>query len=260
MIIDAHTHLLGDLVDLSAQDLLRSMDEAGIDRSAVFAAINGPTNEEVVRICKKYPDRFFAVGFASPFNPATMVERVTGFLEDGKIRALKFYLGYEHFYPNDFGLLSRYFEALQKTGFPAIFHTGDTYSKLKKAKLRFAHPLAIDDVAVEFPKLKIIIAHLGNPWMTDAAAVVYKNKNVYADISGLVYNDFGALEAAYLGNRLVREVRPYLGTFKKLLFGSDFPIAHQTGYVRFFRDLLSTLSEEERECVFHKNAEKLFHL
>jgi len=260
MIIDAHAHLFGDRVELSAKDLLESMDEAEIDKSAIFAAINGPTNEQTIRIAQKYPERFFAVGFASPYRTETMVEYVTKLLEEGKIRALKFYLGYEYFYPNDLGLLSRYFEVLQKTGFPAIFHTGDTYPKFKGAKIKFAHPLAIDDVAVEFPKLKIIIAHMGNPWMTDAAAVIYKNKNVYADISGLVYGEFKPTEAAYLGDRLVKEVRPYLGNLEKLLFGSDFPIATQKSYVAFCRDLLCTLSEKERECVFHKNAEKLFRI
>lgn len=261
MIIDAHTHIFGRNLEGSAKKLLRSMDNAGIDKSAIFASFTtGINNESAIQISKKYSDRFFAVGYASPFKSNTLVEHVTKLLEEGKIRALKFYLGYEYYYPNDFALLSKYFKVLQETGFPAIFHTGDTYSADKKAKLKFAHPLAIDDVAVAFPKLKIIIAHLGNPWMMDAAAVVYKNKNVFADISGLVYGDFKHQDTSYLSRRLGWEVRCYLETLNKLIFGSDYPIANQKSYVAFAKDLLSTLSDEEKENMMFKNAYNLFKL
>ena len=53
-------------------------------------------------------------------------------------------------------------------------------------KVRFAHPLNIDEIAVENPELTIIMCHLGNPWILDCQEILYKNQNVYADISGLV--------------------------------------------------------------------------
>ena len=59
---------------------------------------------------------------------------------------------------------------------PVMFHSGDTYTP--KGKVRFAHPLHIDDVAVDFPDLKIVICHVGNPWIRDCMEVVYKNANV----------------------------------------------------------------------------------
>ena len=72
-------------------------------------------------------------------------------------------------------------------GLPVVFHTGDTYSP--RAKLRYARPLLIDDVAVDHPDTRFVLAHLGNPWLTDAAEVVYKNVNVWADLSGLVVGE-----------------------------------------------------------------------
>lgn len=56
--------------------------------------------------------------------------------------------------------------------------------------MRQAHPLLVDDIAVDFPKVKFVLCHLGNPWFQDAAQVLYKNDNVYADISGLTLGDF----------------------------------------------------------------------
>ena len=65
-----------------------------------------------------------------------------------------------------------------------MIHTGDTFSN--NSKVRFAHPLSIDEIAVENPELTIIMCHLGNPWIPDCQEILYKNQNVYADISGLV--------------------------------------------------------------------------
>jgi len=69
---------------------------------------------------------------------------------------------------------------------PVMIHTGDTFNP--KGKLRFAHPLNVDDVAVDNPGLKLVICHSGNPWIRDCMEVVYKN--TFADISGLVLGDF----------------------------------------------------------------------
>jgi uncharacterized protein len=69
-----------------------------------------------------------------------------------------------------------------------MIHTGDVF--LKTAKVKFSHPLNIDDVAVDNPELKIVMCHLGNPWIIDCQEVLYKNRNVYADISGLIIGNF----------------------------------------------------------------------
>ncbi len=144
---------------------------------------------------------------------------------------------------------------------PVVFHTGDTYSP--RAKLRFAHPLGIDDVAVDHPRACFVLAHLGNPWLTDAAEVVYKNVNVWADLSGFVVGtaeDFAAEER----REMLDEVRVALGRAyryaerpNRFLYGSDWPLAPMTAYRDF---IASTIPEAHHPLVFEENARLLFRL
>src|SRR5208282_4375038 len=94
--------------------------------------------------------------------------------------------GYLHFHPAD-PAYRPYYELAARRRLPFIFHTGDTYSPY--AKLKYAHPLGVDEVAVDHPDVRFVLAHVGNPWMIDAAEVVYKNVNVWADLSGLIVGD-----------------------------------------------------------------------
>ena len=128
-----------------------------------------------------------AIGAIDPTrtSPAHLraVEQV---LKSGKVKALKAYLGYLHHGPDSSGYLP-YYELAETYKLPVVFHTGDTYSTT--AKVRFAHPLRVDDVAVDHPEVRFVLAHFGNPWLVDAAEVVYKNDNVWADLSGLIVGD-----------------------------------------------------------------------
>lgn len=109
--------------------------------------------------------------------------------KSGEIVAVKFYTGYDHYMPN--GEQVRYaLNGLNKAKCPAIFHMGDCLSSVHRAKLKYAHPLHIDDIAVDYPNVNFIIAHMGYPWVRDTAEVCYKNKNVFTDISGFVYGQF----------------------------------------------------------------------
>src|SRR5262249_55780110 len=128
-----------------------------------------------------------AVGVADPGRgDADHLNRVERELSLGRVRALKGYLGYLHFPPDHPGF-APYYQFPAHLGLPFIFHTGDPYSP--RAKLRYAHPLLIDDVAVDHPRVRFVLAHAGNPWLLEAAEVVYKNVNVWADLSGLVVGD-----------------------------------------------------------------------
>ena len=142
-----------------------------------------------------------------------------------------------------------------------VFHTGDTYSPY--AKLKFAHPLGVDEVAVDHPETKFVLAHLGNPWLTDAAEVVYKNLNVWADLSGLVVGD-GArfLEPEFkdtltdIGNAVRRAFR-YAERPTRFLFGSDWPLVPIAPYRQFIASLIPSEFHTE---VFAANAQNLFRL
>jgi predicted TIM-barrel fold metal-dependent hydrolase len=142
-----------------------------------------------------------------------------------------------------------------------IFHTGDTYSPC--AKLRYAQPLLIDEVAVDHPQVKFVLAHLGNPWLIDAAEVVYKNVNVWADLSGLVVGDAASFTAEERQEMLeetrqgLRRAFRYAERPNRFLYGSDWPLAPMAAYRSF---IAAAIPELYHASVFEDNASALFRL
>jgi predicted TIM-barrel fold metal-dependent hydrolase len=236
MIIDCHTHLgRNEHIKASAKDLLHSMDEVFIDKSLVFAGeLNDAPNEWVLEQIAPHKDRLLGVAAAHPMKYKRMsevqdeVKRIVDWYGEGKIVACKFYTGYDHYYPQD-KVIEEYLMELEDVGCPAIFHSGDCLSSVQCAKLKYAHPLHIDDVAVDYPKMNFIIAHMGFPWVRDTAEVCYKNSNVYADISGFVYGNFDYSSKKKFWKVMQDFVD--ISSYDKLLFGTDFPISNQKSYL-----------------------------
>src|SRR5262249_12820140 len=136
----------------------------------------------LVRGAKLHP-----VGLAHPERfDRDHLARVEAVLKLGQVKAFKVFLGYLHYEPSSPNYRP-YYRLAAKYDVPVIFHTGDTFSRT--AKVKYAHPLKIDEVAVDFPDTKFVLAHFGNPWIMDAAQVVYKNKNVWADLSAILIGD-----------------------------------------------------------------------
>ena len=186
--------------------------------------------------------------------------RVEAELARGRVVALKGYLGYLHFAPDHPGYRP-YYDLAGRYKVPVVFHTGDTYSPF--AKLKYAHPLGVDDVAVDHPDARFVIAHLGNPWTADAAEVVYKNLNVWADLSGLVVGDAGVYAAeesrdtlADLGAAVRRAFR-YAERPTRFVFGSDWPLTPVAPYRQFIASLIPPAFHPD---VFDTNARGLFRV
>ncbi|HUR55921.1 MAG TPA: amidohydrolase family protein [Gemmataceae bacterium] len=186
--------------------------------------------------------------------------RVEEQLAAGRVVALKGYLGYLHFEPGHANY-RRYYELAAKHNVPVMFHTGDTYSPM--AKLRFAHPLGVDDVAVDHPKTRFLMCHIGNPWVTDAAEVIYKNMNVWADLSGLVVGDETAFTSEEGMERVaelhheIRRIISYSERPNRFLYGTDWPLAPMPAYRDFVRD---AVPPHLHDMVFEENAKVLFRL
>lgn len=201
------------------------------------------------------------VGVAHPerFDQDHMA-RVEDVLKQGKVKALKAYLGYLHYEPISPGY-RRYFKLAAKYQIPVVFHCGDTYSKT--AKLKYAHPLLLDEVAVDYPDTKFVIAHFGNPWLMDAAQVVYKNKNVWADLSAILIGDAKAFAAMDKDGTLdrnakrVQEAIDYTEAPERFLFGSDWPLSPMAAYRDFVRRLFP---EKQHAAVLRGTAKELFGL
>jgi len=252
MIIDCHTHIgRNEHILASADQLLHSMDKSGIDKSLVFAgSLNDAPNKWLLQQIAAHKDRLYGVAAYRP-DDVTAQQLVDWYL-DKKIVAVKFYTGYDHYYPYQ---ISYVLSELEKVGCPAIFHCGDCLNSVKKAKLKYAHPLGIDDVAVDFPKMNFIIAHIGFPWHRDAAEVCYKNDNVYADISGFVYGEFNGMDKI----KFKKTINEFLdiSSSGKLLFGTDFPISNQKSYLNAIDDCYG---EALTAQALTKNVKKVFKL
>jgi predicted TIM-barrel fold metal-dependent hydrolase len=136
-----------------------------------------------------------------------------------------------------------------------MVHTGDTYAP--SGKVKYSHPLHIDEVAVDYPRVKFVICHLGNPWFRDTMEVVYKNENVYADISGLVLGDFSDRFEAYMRKQL-QEMLLWGVNPRKVLFGTDWPISTMESYLSFVDEL--RMPVKDKQLLLYENAAKLFKI
>lgn len=270
MIIDSHTHLtvtpdtkFSISLAKNLEFLTDEMKESGIDQSIIITCFkNGdgmrPTTDDLFGLA---PDRshFKVMASLDIINfTAEELRKLEKYMEKRLVVGVKLYTGYQHFYPNDERCLPVY-KLCIKYDLPVVFHSGDTIAGLvENPKVKYSHPLNIDDVAADLPALKIIIAHMGNPWLVDCAEVLYKNPNVYADISGIVIGD--DLDTPY-GEMLrdrIHDMINYVGRDHKLLYGTDWPLCPMKVYLKFAESL--NLEKEAREDLFYKNAEKVFRL
>jgi predicted TIM-barrel fold metal-dependent hydrolase len=246
------SHLEQTIPLLDPAILLRQMDEAGIDRS-VLLAVEAPviyaSNEYVADLCKKYPDRF--IGFASvdPKRDDAM-EVLKKAIEGLELKGIKFHPPLQDFYPND----ERYFyiyQAARDWGIPVVFHVGSTpFGNL--CKLSQANPLLIDDIAVAFPELRIMLTHLGTLWQNEAFMVVEKNPNVFIDTAAYLYE---------IGDILTENLISRIGE-DKIIFGTDYPMPsppHAVHNMKAFVEKVKQLPlpSETKEKIFSKNFKKM---
>lgn len=263
-IIDVHTHLnnydetkIVELAELRDR-LLSTMEENNVYHSLVLTSYkvneHRPSTADIIKATMNDSNLSVVAGISFLNYKERDLREIADFLKDGLLKGLKLYPGYEPFYPYDKRCQVIY-DLATEFNVPVMFHSGDTYSP--KGKIRFSHPLAIDDVAVDNPDMKIVICHVGNPWVRDCMEVVYKNKNVYADISGLVLGDFNSMLQSFMITQL-QEMMLYAGEPKYLLYGTDWPIANMASYIGFLEGL--EMPEARKERVAWKNAASLFKI
>lgn len=264
MIIDVHTHLNNydeanpKPVEQTRDELIATMDRNGIDYALVLSSYkvnqHRPSVAQVLEVTEDYPNLGVVAGVSYLGYKERDLRELADYLRDGRVKGLKLYPGYEPFYPYDPRCRVLYDLALE-FDVPVMIHTGDTYAK--SAKLRYAHPLNVDDVAVDFPDLKLVICHLGNPWIRDCMEVVYKNTHVHADISGLVLGDFTSKYQKFMHKQL-KEMILFAGDPNYLLYGTDWPISSMESYVQFMKSL--KLSKALKELIYWRNAATLFKI
>lgn len=264
MIIDCHTHL-NRYEDNEPETLperfalMKSeMERHGIDYALVLSSFKNtdrrPSLDEILEVVGDDPKVGIVAGVSYENYRAHDLANLRLLLKGGWIKGLKLYPGYEPFYPHDPRMRVVY-ELAGEFGVPVMIHTGDTYDP--QGKVKYAHPLEVDEVAVDFRDVTFVICHLGNPWVTDTMEVIYKNPNVVADISGLTLGHFEERFERFMLAQ-INEFVDFAGDPSKLLFGTDWPVADMGDYVRFVRQL--HLTEEEAELILWRNSARIFRI
>jgi uncharacterized protein len=199
---------------------LKYMDQVGLDRAvlinAAAPAVTGfpaGLNAMAANYAKANPQRLLSCGSFHPRYSTNAMADIDEIVRLG-LRLIKIHPPHQLFYPNDYlhGMkeLELLYRAAQSNGIPIMFHTGT--SIFPGARSKYGDPIYIDDVAVDFPDLNIVLAHGGRPlWMNTAFFLVRRHSNVYLDIS--------SIPPAHLLNYF-----PRLSEIAhKTLFGSDWP-------------------------------------
>jgi uncharacterized protein len=210
------------------------------------------TNEEVVDFAGQNAD--IAIPFASidPNRGAEGVQEAERLVAAGKVRGLKLHPPVQKFVPND-RLVYPLYEVFAAARLPVIFHTG--HSGLGTGmpggggvRLKYGHPMPIDDVAVDFPTMPIIMAHPSFPWQDEAISICLHKPNVYIDLSGWSPKYFSPALIQY-ANTLLKN---------KVLFGSDYPLLTPDRWLADFEKI--AIRDEVRPLILKENALKLFGL
>lgn len=209
-------------------------------------------NDYVAEVARRYSDRF--IGFASvdPWKGAWAVQELERSVKELGLRGLKLHPTTQAFAPND----TRFYPLWAKCaelGIPIISHSGQTGVGARTPggggyKLKYAHPMLLDDVAADFPDLTIIMAHPAVPWQEEQLAVALHKANVYIDLSGWSPKYFRPILVQYMGSLLQ----------DKVLFGSDYPVLKPERWLRDFE--LLDLKPEVRQKILLDNARKLLKL
>jgi uncharacterized protein len=173
----------------------------------------GDVNAATATFVRAHPEKL--VGFMSVHpEEGDVVAEIERCATDLGLKGIKLGPNYQGFDP--LGREARLvYETAQRLGLPILFHQGT--SPMRTAPIRYAHPLVMDEVAMAFPELRVVMAHLGHPWHADTIAVIRKHPHVYADVSANFYRPW----QQYHGLRLATE----WNVLDKLVFGSDYPVA-----------------------------------
>ena len=230
---------------------------ASLDMMAVVFDIDSETatgraptpNDYFVDLMTRHPRQFIGFGSVDPWKGRAAVNEAKRCAELG-LRGLKFMPNMQQFFPNE----ERFYplwEAAQGLGLVVLFHTGTTGVGTARPggggiKLKYSQPIPyVDDVAADFPQLKIIMAHPAWPWQEEQLAVLVHKPNVYMDLSGWSPKYFQPSLVQY-ANTLLQD---------KVLFGSDYPVITPERWLRDFEQ--ADFRDEVRPKILRENAAKL---
>ena len=208
------------------------------------------SSEELADRAAAHPDVLIPFGSVDPQAGQEAVRRARRLISDHAVRGFKFHPSPQGFSPDDRRYYPLY-EVIAEAGLPAVFHTGQTGIGAglpggRGIKLRLSDPMLIDDVAADFPGLKVILAHPSVPWQDEAISIATHKANVYIDLSGWSPKYFPPILIQY-ANTLLKH---------KMLFGSDYPLLTPERWMADFEKL--DIRPDVRPLILKENAVRLF--
>lgn len=257
---DLRTNSYGPGVRYSVEGLLAELARSGVGGGLLLPPVETPgvaaAKDELTGLAAQSGGRLrFAATIDPTLEPAAFERELETLRAWDGVAAIKLYPGYRPFYPHD-ARLDPVYELARSRALPVLFHQGDTLHA--QARLRFARPIEVDEVAVRFPELSLVLCHFGNPWIDEAAEVVYKNRRVYADTSGLLAPPSAAYFADMrrLAVRRLQDAIWGIGNADRILYGSDWPLQSIADSVGLVAGL--ALHPGDQEALRGGNARRLF--
>ncbi len=210
------------------------------------------SNEEIAEVAAANPDVLIPFASIDPWKGKAGAREARRLISEHGIKGFKFHPSMQAFFPNDRHAYVLY-EAIAEAGLPALFHTGQSGIGMGQPagggiRLKYSNPIFLDDVAVDFPEMPIILAHPSMPWQDEAIAVALHKPQVYIDLSGW--------SPKYFPPQLVHHANTLLK--HKVLFGSDYPFITPDRWLEDFEQ--AGFRDEVKPLILKDNAARLLGL
>lgn len=235
MLVDCHTHLWrypGDMTDIFVEEAKRMRASAVVmditpekhweacakaDKCIVFglpARHSGITadNDLIADYQEAHSEKIIGFSGIDP-NEENYMEELERTVLDRRLRGLKLAPIYSNYHPMD-DRMQPVYEFAQKHNLPCLFHQGTTFPRT--APLKYSFPVLLEDVALKYPDLVMVIAHLGHPWEVDTIVMIRKQPNMFSDLSAIYYRPWQFYNSMVLAMEY--------GVLDKLIFGTDYPV------------------------------------
>jgi uncharacterized protein len=210
------------------------------------------SNDSVIEFASQNSDIMMAFASVDPTRGPSAISEARRLIATGLVRGFKLHPPIQQFFPNDRVAYPLY-KVIEEAGLPVVFHTGHSGIGTGMPggggiRLKYGNPMYIDDVAVDFPDMPIIMAHPSFPWQDEAISICLHKRQVYIDLSGW--------SPKYFSPTLVQYANSLLKT--KVLFGSDYPLITPDRWLADFAKI--SIKDEVRPLILKENAMKLFGL
>lgn len=188
-----------------------------VDIEAAFGA-KRIDNEEIAEFARDNNDIMIPFASIDPHKGKMGALEARRLIEDYGVKGFKFHPPMQDFHPSD-RMAYPLYEVIAEYKLPAIFHTGHSGMGTGMpggggVRLKYGQPIMVDDVAVDFPDMKIVLAHPGWPWTDESLSMALHKENIFIDLSGWSPKYFPKQIIQYANTQLKH----------KMLFGSDFPL------------------------------------